>query len=133
VLWPVHCVQGTKGAEFAHGLNTDGIHKVFQKGLDREIDSYSGFYDNGHLKDTGLGGYLTSEIVGEVYIMGLATDYCVKYTALDAIKLGFKTWVIEDGVRGVEINQGDIKKAIKEMESAGINMISSRSLMVQGD
>src|SRR3954464_12124852 len=84
ILWPMHCVQNTAGAEFAPTLETDRIERIFQKGTDPAIDSYSGFFDNGHRKATGLGDYLKQRGVKSIYIAGLATDYCVKFTALDA-------------------------------------------------
>jgi nicotinamidase/pyrazinamidase len=120
ILWPDHCVQGTHGAEFAPGLNIAGLHHVVQKGTDQNIDSYSGFFDNARRKATGLEQYLRSRGVDEVHIMGLATDYCVKYTALDAVSLGFNTTVLTEGVRGVELNPGDCRRAIEEMREAGI-------------
>src|SRR6266699_22302 len=93
-LWPVHCVQNTKGAELAGALNRDRIAKTFQKGTDAGIDSYSGLFDNGHRKSTGLGEWLKQKNVTEVFVCGLATDYCVKFTALDAVQFGFKTFLI---------------------------------------
>ena len=120
VLWPDHCVQGSFGAEFHRDLDRSRIAKVFRKGTDPEIDSYSGFFDNGHRKSTGLGDYLREQRVTDVYLLGLATDYCVRWTALDAVQLGFKTHVIADGVRGVELTAGDIAKAIDEMRAAGV-------------
>ena len=128
VLWPDHCVQNTIGAEFVPGLEVKRINKVFHKGMDRNIDSYSGFFDNGHRHATGLGAYLKEQGVDEVTIMGLATDYCVKFTTLDAINLGFKTNLIIEGVRGVDINKGDCEKAIDEMRKAGVEIISMKSL-----
>jgi len=125
VLWPIHCVQHTHGAEFVAELNTDSIAKVFRKGTDPLIDSYSGFFDNGRRKATGLGDYLTSRGVTEVFVMGLATDYCVKFTALDAVRLGFKTFLIEDGCRGVELAKGDSARAIMEMKRAGVIVVTS--------
>ena len=89
ILWPDHCVQGTHGGEFHKDLDMLLIDKIFPKGTDPGIDSYSGFYDNAHRQATGLGDYLREKGVTEIYIMGLATDYCVKFTALDAIQLGF--------------------------------------------
>lgn len=120
ILWPDHCVQGTYGAEFAAGLNTEGIHDVIRKGSDMGIDSYSGFFDNGRRKTTGLESLLRNKKVDELYIMGLATDYCVKFTALDAVTCGFKTHLILDGCRGVDLKAGDVKAAIEEMKTAGI-------------
>ncbi|QDS99221.1 bifunctional nicotinamidase/pyrazinamidase [Adhaeretor mobilis] len=120
ILWPDHCVQGTSGAEFARELNTAGIDHVIQKGTDRNIDSYSGFFDNARRKATGMETYLREQQVDEVHVVGLATDYCVKFTALDAVDLGFKTSILMDGVRGVDLNEGDCQRAIDEMKAAGI-------------
>lgn len=120
IMWPDHCVQGTSGAEFAPELNTAGIDHVIQKGTDRNIDSYSGFFDNARRKATGLETYLRGKNVDAVHVMGLATDYCVKYTALDAVDLGFKTSLLSEGVRGVDLNEGDCQRAIDEMKAAGI-------------
>lgn len=125
VLWPVHCVQNTGGAAFAPGLETKRIARIFPKGTDAEIDSYSGFFDNGHRKATGLGEYLKTSGVTDVYVLGLATDYCVKATALDARELGFATHVIVDGCRGVELHPGDCDRAIAEMKAAGVRMVES--------
>ena len=123
VLWPDHCVQQTRGAEFVDGLNQKLINKVFYKGTDPNIDSYSGFFDNNHRKSTGLGDFLKQQRVDEVYILGLATDYCVKYTVLDSVELGFTTHVILEGCRGIDVNPGDCKKAINEMKRADAIMI----------
>lgn len=128
-LWPIHCVQGSRGAEFAPGLNRDRIEKVFQKGTDPGIDSYSGIFDNGHRKATGLGDWLKSKGVTEVFISGLATDYCAKFTALDAVSLGFKTHLVEDACRGVNLRPDDVKNAIKEMKRAGVAIVQSADLL----
>ena len=125
VLWPDHCVQGSRGAEFHRDLDLSRVAKVFRKGTDPAIDSYSGFFDNGHRKATGLGDYLRDEKVMDVYVMGLATDYCVKWTALDAIQLGFRTHLIEDGSRGVELSKGDVAAAIDEVRRAGGDIVRS--------
>ena len=119
VLWPIHCVQNTWGAEFVDDLDTDLITKVIQKGTDPTIDSYSGFYDNGHRKGTGLAGWLRACGIEEVHVCGVATDYCVKFTVLDALKEGFKTVLLPDACRGVEMNPGDVAAAITEMADAG--------------
>ena len=120
VLWPVHCVQDTPGAEFHPALNLDRVAHVFRKGTDPRIDSYSGFFDNAHRVSTGLGEYLREWGVKEVHICGLATDYCVKFTALDAVALGLETYLLEDACRGVELHAGDVRQAIEEMRRSGV-------------
>jgi nicotinamidase/pyrazinamidase len=129
ILWPIHCVQGSFGAEFAPGLNTDAFEAVFVKGTDTEIDSYSGFFDNGHRKATGLGDYLKEKGVDKVYILGLALDVCVKFTVLDALGLGFKTYLVEDGCRGVNLNEGDSDKALSEMREKGAIIAQSDQII----
>lgn len=128
VLWPAHCIQNTKGAEFHPKLNTEKINYIFYKGTDPAVDSYSAFFDNEHLRATGLGDYLRNLNVQVVYLMGLATDYCVKYSCLDALKLGFEVFVIEDACRGVELTLGDIKKAKAEMQNLGAKLINSNDV-----
>jgi nicotinamidase/pyrazinamidase len=125
VLWPVHCVAETHGAAFAPGLDVAAVHAVFRKGTRPEVDSYSGFFDNGRRHDTGLDGWLRAEGVTEVTVMGLATDYCVKWTALDACALGFRTRLVLDGCRGVELAPGDCARAVAEMQAAGVEVIAS--------
>ena len=129
VLWPDHCVQGSHGAEFHRDLDLSRVAKVFRKGTDPAIDSYSGFFDNGHRKSTGLGDYLREQNVTGVYVLGLATDYCVKWTALDAVQLGFRTHLIEDGARGVELSPGDLAKAVEEMRAAGVDVTRSQEVL----
>jgi nicotinamidase/pyrazinamidase len=119
ILWPDHCIQHTPGAAFAAGLDTSRIDHVVYKGTDRNIDSYSGFFDNAHRRSTGLAEYLREQGAGEVHVMGLATDYCVKFTVLDALGLGFHTVLLSEGVRGVELQPGDCQRAIDEMRTAG--------------
>ncbi len=102
VLWPVHCVQGSFGAEFHKDLKMNSVEAIFRKGMDREIDSYSGFYDNGKRKNTGLFGYLKDRNVSEVFIAGLAADFCVYFTANDALDLGFKTTIIEEASKPID-------------------------------
>lgn len=126
IMWPDHCVQGTKGAALVDKLEIKKIDSVFQKGDQKHIDSYSGFYDNGRKKATGLGEYLKKKGVKKVYVTGLATDYCVKYTALDSVQHGFETYVIEEACRGVDLKQGDVAKAIEEMKKAGIKVIKNK-------
>ena len=125
ILWPVHCVQDTTGAEFASDLDTSCFEKVFLKGTDRDIDSYSAFFDNGLLKSTGLGEYLKSKKVTDVYIAGLTTDYCVKFSVLDAIQFGFKVHVVLDACRAVNLKHGDSKKAVDEMEEEGAEITTT--------
>lgn len=128
-LWPEHCVQNTPGAEFHPNLHTDKVKKIIFKGSDKEIDSYSTFFDNAHLKDTGLNAFLLSKNVKNIYIAGLATDYCVKYSTLDALKLGFNTFVITDACRGVDLRPGDSQQALAEMQKAGAKLINSTEIL----
>lgn len=120
VLWPDHCIQDTPGAAFAPRLETSRIERVFQKGVDPGIDSYSGFFDNAGRRDTGLGAFLSERGVTRVCVVGLATDYCVKATALDARRLGYDATVVLEAVRGVELNPGDCDRAVREMRAAGV-------------
>lgn len=129
VLWPDHCVQDSNGAELCEGLHRAGIHEVVRKGTDRDIDSYSGFFDNGHRKATGLDSLLRGRGVDEVHVMGLATDYCVKFTALDAAEFGFKTGLIVEGCRGVELQPGDCDRAIAQMREAGVQIINNTKVI----
>lgn len=128
VLWPVHCVQETTGAAFAPTLDAHRAKRIFKKGTDPAIDSYSGFFDNGQRNSTGLGEYLKDKDVTDVYILGLATDYCVKFTALDARRLGFDTHVIEDACRGVELKTGDARIALEDMAQSRVKIIGSAEI-----
>ena len=128
VLWPVHCVQDTPGAEFHPAWDRSRVGRVFQKGTDPRIDSYSTFFDNAHRRGTGLAEFLRDQGVGELYLAGLATDFCVKLSALDAVALGFATAVILDACRGVELRPGDADRAVAEMQAAGVKMVASHSL-----
>ena len=123
VVWPVHCVEGTRGAELHRDLDAERIDRVFPKGTEVGIDSYSGFFDNGRRCATGLGAYLEERGVSSVYVMGLATDYCVQFTALDARSLGFDTYLVADGCRAVELAAGDGDRAIDAMRAAGVRVI----------
>ena len=133
VLWPVHCVQNTRGAEFVPGLDISRIDRVFLKGTDPTIDSYSAFFDNGHRRSTGMGDYLKERGVRDLYVCGLATDYCVNFTALDACKLGFNVHLIEDASRGVNLKPDDSAKALDGIRRAGGQIIRSESLEDQGE
>lgn len=125
ILWPVHCVQNTPGAQFAKDLRMLPTDRVFQKGTDPAIDSYSGFFDNGHRKSTGLDAVLKSKSVTDVFVAGLATDYCVKFTALDARSLGYNVHLVVDACRGVNLRPGDVDAAIEEMRRAGVIIAKS--------
>jgi nicotinamidase/pyrazinamidase len=128
VLWPVHCVEETFGSKFVDGLEVDRFDKIIRKGTDPKIDSYSGFFDNGQKKETELRSYLRLNGVTDVYVIGLATDYCVKFTALDAAQLGFRTFLIKDACRGVDLVPGDIDRALVEMREAGVIIIESTDI-----
>lgn len=128
VMWPVHCTQNSKGAEFVDSLDTEKITKVIKKGTDKNVDSYSGFYDNDHKNSTGLNDYLKEKNIDEIYVTGLATDYCVKFTVIDALNLGLKVNLVADACRGVNLNPDDSINAIKDMEKAGANIITSQDL-----
>ena len=128
VLWPDHCVQGTPGADFHAQLDRRRIANIFHKGVDPDIDSYSGLFDNGHRRGTGLAEFLKSNGVTDVYIAGLATDYCVKYTVLDARTLGYNVFVVEDGCRGVNLQPGDSATAIDQMLAAGARVVTSANI-----
>ena len=125
VLWPVHCVADTHGAELHEALDRSRVRKVFQKGTDARVDSYSGFHDNARRRSTGLGEWLRGEGVTTIYVLGLATDYCVKFTALDGKTDGFDVYLIEDGCRAVELSPGDGDRAIDAMRAAGVTVIES--------
>ena len=118
-LWPVHCVQNTGGALFAQGLDTRRVARVFPKGMDYRVDSYSGFFDNGRRAATGLSNWLKSQTVSELSVCGLATDYCVKFTVLDALREGLRVTLLADACRGVNLTPGDVDRAIGEMKNAG--------------
>lgn len=126
--WPPHCVQETRGAELHSGLDRARITEVFRKGTDLQVDSYSGFFDNDKKKSTGLHDWLKDRWIERLYVMGLATDYCVRATVLDACTLGYDVWLIEDGCRAVDANPGDGERAIREMRGAGASVIDSGTI-----
>ena len=131
ILWPDHCVQGSRGAELGSLLDTRRVEAIFRKGTDAQVDSYSGFFDNAERKATGLADYLRGRGANELYVLGLATDYCVKATALDARKLGFPAVaVIEDACAAVELRPGDAAAALEALRAAGVRVISSSALLV---
>jgi nicotinamidase/pyrazinamidase len=129
ILWPVHCVQNTTGAALVPGLNHNLLTEVFQKGTDAGIDSYSGFFDNGRRKATGLDEFLKGRRVAEVFIAGLATDYCVKFTALDAVELGLKTHVVADACRAVNLASDDGDRALDEMAKAAVVILQTSQIL----
>jgi nicotinamidase/pyrazinamidase len=133
ILWPVHCVQGTQGAEFDTRLDLSRIDQVVRKGTNVQADSYSGFRDNGGRHETELATYLHDRSIAKVYVAGLATDYCVKFTALDAASRGFDTTLIADACRGVELKPGDVTTAITEMRTAGIGIVESAGIVQDDD
>ena len=122
-LWPDHCVQGTAGAAFSDKLTMNRVEAIFRKGMDPEVDSYSGFYDNGHRKSTGLAGYLREKKVDEVYLTGLAGDFCVFFSAIDSLNEGFSTVIVEDAVKSISTE--DFKKAIQHFISKGGRLVQS--------
>lgn len=131
ILWPDHCVQGSEGAEFHKDLHREKWAAIFQKGKNPEIDSYSGFYDNARRGDTGMGAYLKEKGVEQVFICGLALDYCVKFTAMDSESLGFDTMVITDATRAVNLNPEDGQLSIQELQKAGVKTLTSESILNQ--
>lgn len=122
-LWPAHCVQNTGGALFAPGLDTRRIERVFPKGMNPRIDSYSGFFDNGHRASTGMGEWLRTRGVRRLAVAGVATDYCVKFTVLDALAEGFEVEVLGNVCRGVNLGAGDVERALGEMREKGALLV----------
>ena len=122
-LWPDHCVQATEGAKFHPNLNTQKWEAVFRKGTDKNIDSYSAFFDNGHLKSTGLTGYLKEKGVTQLFLCGLAADICVYLSIYDAFNEGFQCFFIEDASQPLDIKA--FQEVKKKMEDLGIQIISS--------
>ncbi len=128
VLWPDHCIQGSKGAKFHPELITDNSDLIIRKGFRPEIDSYSAFFENDHKTPTGLEGYLRTRQIKSIYLCGLALDFCVYFSAIDGVKLGFKVFVIEDACRAIDLD-GSLDNAIKEMKSSGVQLLSSPDLL----
>ena len=127
VLWPDHCVQGTEGAQLVKGIDIPHAQLIIRKGFHREVDSYSAFLEADRKTQTGLAGYLKGRNIERVFLCGLATDYCVAWSALDARKFGFQAVVIEDASRGIDLN-GSLAAAWKDMEKAGVERIQSTDL-----
>lgn len=122
--WPDHCVQNSAGAELHPLLNSQKIDAIFQKGENPLVDSYSGFFDNGHRQKTQLDDWLSRHEIKQLVVVGLATDYCVKFTALDALSLGYEVTVITDGCRGVNLHPQDSLRAFQDMSAAGATLMT---------
>ncbi|MDX1760663.1 MAG: bifunctional nicotinamidase/pyrazinamidase [Christiangramia sp.] len=126
VLWPDHCIQNTEGSQFHPDLETAKIEAIFRKGTDKKIDSYSGFYDNAHLKSTGLSGYLKEKNARELYFVGLAADFCVYYSVIDALEEGFSVTLIEDAT--MALNSDEFEKARIDILRKGGKVINSENI-----
>jgi len=129
VLWPDHCVQGSKGAELHPDLDVRPLNLILHKGTRRELDSYSGFMETDHRTRTGLAAYLKGLDVSEVTVCGLATDYCVFFTAMDAVSAGFDTRLVTDASRGIDQPEGNIERTTTEMKDAGVRLVTSAELL----
>ena len=127
VLWPVHCVQGTAGAAFHKDLETDRANLIIRKGYRSQIDSYSAFFENDHATTTGLAGYLRERAVEHLVMVGLATDFCVRFSAVDAVKLGFRVTLLEDGCRAIDLD-GSLAAARAELSENGVIVTVSDDL-----
>mgnify|MGYP003859159701 CR=1 FL=1 len=128
ILWPTHCVQESKGAQFHKDLRQDKWKKVFRKGRNPMVDSYSGFFDNNKLENTGLSDYLHDHDITDVYVVGLAADFCVKFTVLDAVKEGFETHLVTDATKAVNLYPSDFELALKEMSKTGAELVLSKDI-----
>ncbi|MBM9605033.1 bifunctional nicotinamidase/pyrazinamidase [Desulfopila inferna] len=126
ILWPDHCVQGSAGAAFSKELQMNKVEAIFRKGMEPAIDSYSGFFDNGHKKSTGMGDYLKGRNVDTVYVSGLAGDFCVNYTLNDALMLGFNAVLVEDGTK--PIDPPAYEKAMHKLKEQGLESIRSSEI-----
>ena len=129
VLWPDHCVQGSRGAAFHDGLDLKQVSLIIRKGFRARLDSYSAFFENDRSTSTGLEGAIKQMNIETVIMGGLATDYCVFYSAMDCRRLGFNTIIVSDAVRGVDYPQGSVEKAITAMKAEGIAFASSQELL----
>lgn len=128
VLWPSHCVQGTHDADFHPDLNIPKAQLIIRKGFHPHIDSYSAFLEADHRTSTGLAGYLRERGIRDVFIVGIATDFCVAWTAIDAAKLGFNSYVVSDATKGIDLN-GSLQHAWQEMLAQGVKRIYAKELM----
>ncbi len=130
MLWPDHCVQGSEGADFHPNLDLQAVNMILRKGSSPHLDSYSAFQENDHRTTTGLTAYLRGMRVSRVYLCGLATDYCVYFSAIDAVEAGFDTVVLMDAVRAVDIPAGNLDKALAAMRQKGIRLMQSKKIHV---
>jgi nicotinamidase/pyrazinamidase len=128
-LWPTHCVQHTRGAELAPGLLLTRVNRVFKRGTDPEVAGHSGFFDQGQLHPTGLHTFLREKKVTAAYVMGLSADSCLKFTLLDAVELGFQTFLIEDACRGLSLGIEEPDPLLEELRQAGVSLVQSRDLL----
>lgn len=128
VLWPDHCVQGSDGAAFHPDLETNKSQVIIRKGFRPEIDSYSAFYENDHQTKTGLTGYLKTRGITDLYTVGLAADFCVKWSIVDGIKEGFNMHIVKDAVKGIDLD-GSLDAAWDEMKTKGVNVVQSDSIL----
>ncbi len=128
VLWPTHCVQGTNGAAFHKDLQTGDAAVIIRKGFRKEIDSYSAFFENDRSTPTGLLGYLREQNVSSLIITGLATDFCVRFSAVDAAKLGFDVTLVEDACRAIDMD-GSLDEAMRDMHEHGVKKITSAEII----
>lgn len=126
IMWPDHCVQKSHGAEFSEDLHTERFETIFRKGLDQKIDSYSGFFDNHKGHDTGLSAYLRGKDVQNVYVVGLAGDFCVYFTAMDALGEGFNTFLVKEGTR--PISAEDFKEKLDTFKREGGHVVSANDI-----
>jgi nicotinamidase/pyrazinamidase len=128
VLWPEHCVQGTEGAALHPALDLRPYRMILRKGTRKDLDSYSAFFENDGITPTGLSAYLRGLGIGAVYLAGLATDFCVCCSAMDALRLGFRTVLVGDAVRGVDIPEGGVARALERMRRAGVLIVDSAEI-----
>lgn len=128
VLWPDHCIQSSKGAEFHPALDTQPVHLIIRKGVHRRIDSYSTFLENDKKTPTGLEGYFKGLGIKQVFLTGLATDYCVFYSAMDAREIGFDVFIILDACRGVNVPENNVAEALNVLKKNGVHIIHSSDL-----
>jgi nicotinamidase/pyrazinamidase len=131
MLWPEHCVRGSPGAALHPALETRGVGLILRKGMGPRLDSYSAFFENDRTTPTGLGGYLREHGIHRVFLCGLAADVCVFHSCMDALRLGFSTFVVEDGIRGVDVPAGTVASTREEMERAGAHFVMSDGLRGQ--